>query len=137
MPGPKDVKTLRLDSVPSHDSQVSDYFSKWGSPSRFFGAETVGISYVEIEPGEEGPMHAHEEPIEEFYVILEGNLDIDVLDPETNEVETFELTTGQMAYFPPGVYKKPVNRSDQRAIELRFGSLSSEGETVTKVAEEH
>lgn len=117
------AKKLTLADTPAHDSQVSDHFSHWGSPSEVFDTDTVNISYVVLEPGEEGPMHAHGSPVEEFYVILEGKLDIDIMDPETEETKTFELTPGELAYFPSGVYKKPVNRSDERAIELRFGSV--------------
>ncbi|MGM0592581.1 MAG: cupin domain-containing protein [Halobacteriota archaeon] len=116
---------------------MSDNFSKWSSPSRSVGAETVAVSHVTLQPGESGPMHAHEPPIEEFYVALEGVIEIDVFDPESEAVETMELAEGQLAYFPPGVYKQPVNRSDEVAVELRFGSVTDAGETETTVAEEY
>lgn len=99
----------------------SDHFSKWWQVSDIFGSETVSVTVVEIAPGEKTPMHAHEAPIEEYYVVLEGKVDLETPD------ELIEgATPGTIAYFPPGVEHRPVNNYDEPSVELGIRALEGD-----------
>lgn len=114
----------------------STFFNGFWQISESFGAETLSVTVVEIGPGQATPMHAHEEPVEEFYVVLEGVVDIEMKDPETGELRVFEEAgPGTFAYFPPGIEHRPINNYDEPSVELGFraaGATAEEtGETVS------
>lgn len=111
----------------------SEVFNHWWQVSEEFGAETVSATVVEIGPGQATPMHAHKPPVEEFYLVLEGTVDIEIKDPETGEVEVVEgATPGTFAYFPPGIEHRPINNYDEPTVELGFRAL---GGTVDEARE--
>lgn len=108
----------------AEEGEWSDRFAKWWQVSDQFECETLSITVVEIGPGEKTPMHSHEEPIEEIYVVLEGKVDI-----ETPDEVVEGAGPGTIAYFPPGVEHRPANHYDEPSVELGIraieGSLDS------------
>lgn len=119
----------------------SDVFAGWWQVSDEFEAETLSVTAVEIGPGQATPMHAHDAPVEEFYLVLEGTVDIEYKDPETGELEVVEgATPGTFAYFPPGVEHRPINNYDEPTVEVGFralgGRVEDARENVTVAREE-
>lgn len=103
----------------------SDRFASWWQVSDQFDCETVSVTVVELGPGEKTPMHAHKEPVEEIYVVLEGTVDI-----ETPDEFIEGATPGTIAYFPPGVEHRPVNNYDEPTVELGVRALEGSVEAA-------
>lgn len=104
----------------------SERFSGWWQVSEIFGSETISVTVVEIGPDEETPMHSHRTPVEEYYICLEGKVDLEIKDPKTGEVELIEgATPGTIAYFPPGVEHRPINNYDEPTVEIGWRSLEA------------
>lgn len=104
-----------------HGAPVADRFTNYWKASAAFGAEISDLGVIEIAPGERGPRHSHEAPIEEYYVVLDGEIDV-VLDDRT-------VTGGEgtVFFFPPGSVHYPVNTSGDRTLLLSFRALGSDG----------
>lgn len=90
-----------------------------------FGSDTLSVTLLELDPGESTPIHAHAPPVEEYYIVLEGKVDLDM---PNDRIEG--ATPGMIAYFPPGVEHRPNNRYEEKAIQLGFRSLSGEIEAA-------
>lgn len=103
----------------------SDRFASWWQVSDQFECETVSITVVELDPGEKTPMHAHKDPVEEIYVVLEGKVDI-----ETPDEYIEGATPGTIAYFPPGVEHRPINTYDEPTVELGVRALEGSLDAV-------
>jgi quercetin dioxygenase-like cupin family protein len=100
------------------DVPWSERLSRWWQISDLFDSETLSVTVIELEPGDSTPMHAHEPPVEEYYVVLKGTVDIDL------QEETIEgATPGLIAYFPPGVEERLINRYETTSVQLGFRSL--------------
>ena len=125
---PESEATMERDG---EDVKWSEIFEGWWQISENFDAETVSATVVEIGPGQATPMHSHKDPVEEFYLVLEGKVDIEIKDPETGEVEVVEgATPGTFAYFPPGVEHRPINNYDEPTVELGFRALEGSVEAA-------
>ncbi|MGM0591032.1 MAG: cupin domain-containing protein [Halobacteriota archaeon] len=118
----KEAQWSHYEDLPDSET-VPDIFTEWKLVSEAFGTETMSVSAITIAPGEAGPMHSHPAPVEEYYYIHEGNVDIEVTDPETGEVELIEADAGSIFYFPPDVEHRPINRYDEPAVEIGFRTL--------------
>ena len=86
------------------------------SASAIFGAENLQFNVITFEPGEGGPLHYHHDPIEEYYVVLEGTMEIRIGD------EVVEADEGTVLFAPPGVKQQPRNNSDAPAWILSISS---------------
>jgi mannose-6-phosphate isomerase-like protein (cupin superfamily) len=82
--------------------------------SEFFGSAHAAISVVRFEPGESGPLQVHHEPVEEYYLVLEGVLEVRLGD----EVVTAEA--GTVLFVPPGTAHRPTNDSNEPATLFSF-----------------
>ena len=80
------------------------------------GSAQMRCSVIQFDPGERGPLHYHEDPQEEYYVVLEGTLDITVDD------EVVEADVGTVVYTPPDVQHFPENNTDEPAVLLALSS---------------
>lgn len=104
------------------------YGTRYGV-SDAFGAENLRTSVIQFDPGEEGPLSYHHEPIEEFYVVLDGKLDVQI------EEELVEADEGTVLFIPPGTSHAPRNPYDEPATlltmvapDLPMGEYSSESD---------
>ncbi|MGM0592074.1 MAG: cupin domain-containing protein [Halobacteriota archaeon] len=117
---PDRVQSIHYEDIPRGD-KLQEFFTHWWNPGEYFGAETVSMSVLHMEPGDGGPMHYHEEPVEEFYVVLSGTAVM-----ETPE-ESITAETGSITYFPPEARHRPTNPHDETAIVLTYKSVDEEG----------
>lgn len=92
-----------------------DYGERYGV-SDAFGSENMRMSIIRFDPGERGPLHYHEGSIEEYYLVLEGTLDV------TMDGEVVEADEGTVLYTPPGTRHFPENTSDGPAVLLAVSS---------------
>lgn len=99
----------------------TDYHASWRDVTAHFGSETLSMTVVEKEPGDEGVMHAHDPPVEEVYVVLSGELDLVLPDRVVEGAQP-----GTIAYFPPGLEHTTANSSDERAASIAFRALNGE-----------
>lgn len=92
-------------------------FAEFRKPLADTDAEALDLSLIEVAPGEAGPMHAHHGTVEEVYVVLAGELEID------HDGGTVRGRPGTVCFFPPGATHRPVNRSDEpaRLVTIRAG----------------
>lgn len=91
-----------------------DRISNWWVATEAFGSDHLDVTIVNHHPGEHGPMHAHEPPVEEYYFVLEGTIDLITSD------ESIIGEEGTICYFPPGVDHRVENNSDEPALVLAF-----------------
>lgn len=77
-----------------------------------FGSDNMQMTVIRFDPGDEGPLNYHHDPIEEYYVVLEGKLDVQLDD----ELVTAEA--GTVLYLPPGTAHAPRNPYDDPAVLL-------------------
>jgi len=87
-------------------------------PTHLFDSERIDISVIEMAPGEGGPRHSHEPPVEEFYMVLDGDVEIELDDEHVAGPE------GMIFFFPPGTVHRPVNTTDTTARLLSFRVLA-------------
>lgn len=80
------------------------------------GSAQMRCSVIQFEPGERGPLHYHEDPQEEYYVVLDGELDITV------GGEVIEADEGTVVYTPPETEHFPENNTDESAVLLALSS---------------
>lgn len=81
--------------------------------NEFFGAESPArFSVITFEPGQGGPHHYHRPPTEEYYLVLDGTLDI------TYDGEVIEAEAGTVIYTPPETPHQPQNNSEEPATLL-------------------
>ncbi|MGM0590134.1 MAG: cupin domain-containing protein [Halobacteriota archaeon] len=91
------------------------------------GSENMRFSVIEFDPGQRGPLHEHNPPGEEYYMVLEGSLDIEV------GGDVVEADAGTIVYTPSETPHFPENNSDEPAILLAVSAPRlplSEGITV-------
>ncbi len=101
------------------ESPPSDALEWHQSVSELFGTGPLYVAVGALAPGKAAPMHAHDPPIEEYYLILEGTVTLEVNDPETGTCRTVtEAPAGTLAHFPPGLEHRPKNITDSRALVL-------------------
>ena len=81
-----------------------------------FGAEQLQFNVIKFDPGEGGPLHYHVDPIEEYYFVLEGSLEIRIGD------DVVEADAGTVAFAPPGVLQQPTNTGDDPAWLLSISA---------------
>lgn len=84
-------------------------------------SENIQFSVIRFEPGEGGPKHLHESPTEEYYMVLDGTLDIWV------DGETIEAGPGTVVLTPPETAHSPTNSSDEPATLLAVSSPKAAG----------
>lgn len=92
-----------------------DHGELW-SASAAFGGENLHFNVIKFDPGEGGPLHYHVEPIEEYYFVFEGRLDVRIGD------EVVEAEAGSVLFAPPGVLQQPTNTSDEPAWVLSISA---------------
>lgn len=102
----------------------SDRFTEFRKPLTDLGAESLDVSLIEVGPGESGPKHAHWGSVEEFYVVLEGEMAVELAD------EVVRARQGTTFFFPPGAPHQPFNDSGAppRFLTMRTG----EGERTVR-----
>lgn len=107
------------DPWPRYDEvRVDDEFefgNRYGI-SEEFGSSNIRYSIIDFDPGEGGDLHYHTPPIEEYYFVLGGELDITVGD------ETRTAKQGSIIYVPPGEQHQPRNNTDETATLLAVSS---------------
>jgi mannose-6-phosphate isomerase-like protein (cupin superfamily) len=82
------------------------------------GCEHLGVSIVELEPGGKGMRHDHAgDGHEEVYLVVEGELDVD-LDGD----ETVTLGVDEAIHVPPRQSRQLVNRGDERVKVVAVGA---------------
>lgn len=110
------ARWTHLEDAPQGE-KLTDRFAAYWKPLQEFGAEGLDMSIIDVDPGERGPYHSHEGSVEEYYLVLDGNLDVELDD------ETVQGRPGTVLYFPPGAPHRPVNRSDETArfLSMRTG----------------
>lgn len=94
-------------------------------------SENMRCSVIQFNPGDRGPLHYHNEDQEEYYIVLEGTLDITLGD------EVVEADEGTIVYTPPGTQHFPKNNTDEPAVLLALSSPNippSRGITVVEDA---
>jgi mannose-6-phosphate isomerase-like protein (cupin superfamily) len=94
-----------------------------------FDSENMRFSIIRFHPGDRGPLHYHNEPAEEYYMVLEGSLDITMGD------EVVEADEGTVLYTPPETQHFPENNTDEPAVLLAVSAPNiptSEGITVVE-----
>jgi mannose-6-phosphate isomerase-like protein (cupin superfamily) len=80
--------------------------------SDVFGSANAAISVVRFAPGESGPLQRHDEPVEEYYLVLAGVLSVRL----GESVVTVE--SGTILFVPPGTVHRPANESTEPATLL-------------------
>lgn len=91
---------------------LGDRFAAFRRPLAGFPATGIDMSVVVMDPGQRGPRHAHDGTMEEYYVVLEGTVDVELPD------ETVRGRPGTVFFFPPGATHRPTNASADRAVFL-------------------
>jgi quercetin dioxygenase-like cupin family protein len=81
-----------------------------------FDPKNIHMSVIRFDPGEEGPLSYHHEPVEEFYYVAEGKLDIQLDD------QVYTAKAGSVAHVPAGTAHRPINKYDKPAILLSISS---------------
>lgn len=97
-----------------------EYGTRFGVSDEM-GSENIQFSVIRFEPGEGGPKHYHESPTEEYYIVLDGTLDIWV------DGETVEAGPGTVVLTPPETPHSPTNNSDEPATLLAASSPKAAG----------
>lgn len=88
--------------------EAFDHGKRFGL-SDHFGSTQQRCSIIRFDPGEGGPLHYHEEPIEEYYFVLAGKLDIRIGEDRVS------ATPGTVLFTPSGTPHQPQNNSDRPA----------------------
>lgn len=102
-----------LDELPVDDT--FEYGTRLGISDEL-DSENVQMSFIRFDPGERGPVHFHESPIEEYYLVLDGQLDIWI------DGETVRADEGTVVLTPPDTQHYPENNSEQPADLLAVSS---------------
>lgn len=114
MPEQRDVRWEDIERDTSFE-----YGDRYGVSAEL-GSENIRCSVIRFYPGDRGPLHYHDDPIEEYYVILDGKIDI------VFEDETLEAEEGRCIFTPPGVRHYPHNTYETPAVILSVTSPSVE-----------
>jgi mannose-6-phosphate isomerase-like protein (cupin superfamily) len=88
-----------------------EYGTRYGISDQF-ESETMRMSIIRFDPGERGPLHYHNPPTEEYYVVLEGTLDISM------DGEIVEADEGTVVLTSPETKHFPENNTDEPAVLL-------------------
>lgn len=116
------------------DLPIDDGF-KYGTRhavSDFFESEEFRSSIIRFEPGEGGPLHRHDPPAEEIYLVLDGKLDIQMGD------EIVEADPGTVLFTPPGRRHQPQNNYDEPAVLFSIvAPLESYREDGVTILQDH
>ena len=99
-----------------------DHGTKFGV-SDVVGAENSRFSIIRFEPGERGPLSYHQDPVEEYYFVVEGTFDIEL------DGDRYVAEPGCLAYIPPGTPHRPENNTDAPAVLLVVQSPPSRNTT--------
>lgn len=125
-----------LGSSDWHDLPIDDAFT-YGTRfalSDTFDSEEFRGSVIRFDPGEGGPLHYHEPPVEEIYMVLEGKLDIQLGD------EIVEADAGTVLFTPSGNRHQPRNNYDEPAVLLSIlaplESYLEDGVTIVEEPDE-
>lgn len=112
----RQAQWTRFEDAPEGE-KLQERFANYWKPMQGFGADGLDASVVEMAPGERGPNHYHEGSVEEYYVVLEGEMTV-VL-PE----ETAVGGPKTVFYFPPEAAHRPRNESDDpvQFLSMRTG----------------
>lgn len=105
-----------------------EYGERYGISDEF-DSENMRFSIIQFNPGDRGPLHYHEEPQEEYYLVLEGTLDITMGD------EVVTADEGTVLYTPPETQHFPENNTDEPAVLLAVSGPNippSEGISVVE-----
>lgn len=117
------VQWVEYEDAPEGES-LGDRFRHFWKPTQAFTSENLDISVIEMEPEQSGPRHSHEAPVEEYYMVLSGEVVVRL--PE----ETVTGTSGTVFYFPPGEVHQPVNMSEETARLLSLRVTTDEGSRI-------
>jgi len=98
-------------------AKLQDRFANYWKPMQEFGADGLDMSVIELAPGEYGPYHYHEGTVEEYYVVLDGELTLVLPD------ETVVGGPKTVFYSPPDAPHRPRNESDDHVqfLSMRTG----------------
>lgn len=99
------------------NEQSNDRFSGYWRVTRQLGASDLDLIVLRVAPGEAGGYHSHAEPVEEAYMVLEGEVDLET--PEGRQ----PATPGTVWYFPPGAPHRLVNNSGEDALVVSVRTL--------------
>lgn len=110
-----DYRELKSDDSFSHGTKYS--------VSDAVGSNNQSVSVIRFDPGEEGPLSYHADPVEELYFVVEGSLQIQLDD------EVFDAEEGTYAFIPPGVAHRPLNDTDDPAVLLVVQTPPAENTT--------
>jgi mannose-6-phosphate isomerase-like protein (cupin superfamily) len=94
------------------------YGTRYGI-SDSFGSENMRFSVIRFEPGEGGPLHFHRTQ-EEYYVVLDGKLDVRMGE------EWVVAEPGTVLYTPPRNQHSPKNNYDEPAVLLSVSAPNIE-----------
>ena len=114
------VRWAHYDEVPDGERR-GEHFTHWKDFGEHLGIRTLGVTFLHLEPDDRGPMHAHDDPVEDLYFVLDGSVDIETPD------ETISVEPGTLTYFEPGAPHRPANNSDEPATVLAFRVLAADG----------
>jgi mannose-6-phosphate isomerase-like protein (cupin superfamily) len=99
-----------------------------------FESEHIKFNIWHIEPGQSSVLNAHEEPVREFYYIIDGTLDIRLVD--ANHDEVVQADAGSVIYIPADVKHRPKNTSDEPAVLLAVSGPPVTGDRITVYEDE-
>lgn len=119
-----DVQWLHYENVPEGEA-LKDRFRHFWKPTHAFGSDQLDISVIEMEPGQKGPKHSHDEPMEEYYMVLEGEIEVRFPD------DSVTGSAGTFFFFKPGAVHRPLNTSDQPARLLSLRVRSGDEDNIT------
>lgn len=84
--------------------------------SEKFNVDNQQFVIIRFDPGDIGPLSYHDEPINEFYYILDGPIDIQLGE------DIVKAKTGTVVHAPPGVPHRPLNEYDEPALMIASAS---------------
>jgi len=94
----------------AHYTELPEYVSDE------FESENIELVVYQLEPGEGINLHYHNPPMEEYYFIMEGKLDVRLGDEEV------VAEPGTVVFIPPGVKHQPENNYDETATYMMIVS---------------
>jgi quercetin dioxygenase-like cupin family protein len=113
-------------SVASTDEIDSVVPDEWGGMWFFrdpLDSETLGITLLELEPDGKGKSHNHaEESHEEVYLVVDGELTIQLGGTETKPETEETLDAGEAIRVAPETRRQLQNRGDERVRVVIAGA---------------
>lgn len=112
----REARWSHYEDLPQNE-RLQDVFTDYWTASRELGSGDLDLIVLRVSPGEGGKPHAHADPVEECYLVLEGTVDVQLAD------DLVTVDAGTVFYFPPGVTHHMINNSDEPALVASFRTL--------------